>query len=123
MSRRTAYILFFAAAVIGAVWYSSTMVNIPMMSFNEAAMVGDSKKKIMVPVRVLKDKGVNAEGGTLTFFGKDREGTESKIFYDGEDPIEAGQILSAAERNSEISVAGHTCGERFHIKSILFAAY
>lgn len=117
MGRRTLFIIFFAIIVVGTVIYAAVSVDIPEHTFGQAANVGESVKKVIVPGNLL-DREVVPEGATLTFYMTDSEGVESKIFYDGQEEIPAAKMADAAKQKRSISVSGHVCGDRFHAKGI-----
>jgi len=115
--RRLLFITFFLLVTAGVVWYAASSVEIPQYTFEQAAGVGDSKKKVIVTGKVI-EKEVTPNGGSITFYMVDERGQESKIFYDGQDPVSAEQLAAARESGKNISVAGHTCGDRFHTSGI-----
>lgn len=117
MKRRTAVILIFLLFAAGVAWYASLNARAPEISFEQAAQVGDSKKKVLVSGRLL-DRDIVPEGKSLTFYMVDNLGNESKIFYDGEEEIPHQMLADARKAGRSISVAGHTCGDRFHTSMI-----
>lgn len=119
MQRKTLYILAFVLLVGFTVWYASSTVVVPEYTFAQAAGAGDSVKKVIVPGTVL-DQGVVPEGATLTFYMADASGAQSKVFYDGQDPVPAEKITQAKAAGRGIAVSGHVCGDRFHAKGITF---
>jgi|GEM_PF-2354017 len=119
MQRRTLFIIFFLVVVVGTVIYAASSVDIPEYTFTQAAGVDESVKKVIVPGSVI-EREVVPEGTTLTFYMTDADGTESKVFYDGQEEIPASKVADAAKTNSRISVSGHVCGDRFHAKGISF---
>jgi hypothetical protein len=124
MSRRTIFTVSFLVFVTAIVWYASSMIRIDELSFNQAAQVGDHKKKVMVATKVVKDKEISSQGeAAVTFFAIDREGTESKVLFEGSDKLTAGQLSNAAEKGAEISIAGHMCGDQFKATNVYLPAY
>lgn len=117
MQRRLTFVLLFLLFAAGIAWYASTHMTVPESSFTDAAKVGDSKKKILVTGR-LAEKEIVPEGKALTFYMVDRDGIESKVFYDGQEEIEAATLADAKNAGRNVSVAGHTCGDRFHVSMI-----
>lgn len=115
--RRVLFIVFFLLVTVGVVWYAASSVEIPQFTFEQAAGVGDSKKKVIVTGKVA-EKDVTPEGSAITFYMLDSRGQESKVFYDGQDPVTAEQITAARQAGKNVSVAGHTCGDRFHTSGI-----
>lgn len=123
MSRRVIFTTAFIVFVAAIVWYASAWVRIPELSFNEAAKIGDHKTKVMVPTKVVKGRDILPEGESVVFFAIDREGTESKVFVEQADKLTASQLATAAERGSEISIAGHVCGDQFKASNVYLPAY
>lgn len=123
MNRRVFYTLAFFALVAAVVWAASVTVRIPELTFNEAAQVGDHKTKVMVPTKVVKGRDIIPDGPTVVFYAVDRNGTESKVFVENADKLTASQLSSAAEKGSEIQVAGHMCGDQFKASNVYLPAY
>jgi hypothetical protein len=123
MSRRAAFTTAFLVFVGVVVWYASSMIRIDELSFNEAAKIGDHKTKVMVATKVVKGKEIVPQEGSVVFFAVDREGTESKVLFEGSDDLTAGQLASAADKGAEISLAGHVCGDQFKATNVYLPAY
>jgi hypothetical protein len=119
MSRRLTFILFFLAIAVSVSWYAASSIDIPEYSFQQAAGVGDAKKKVIVTGTVAA-KDITPDGGTLTFYLIDKDGEESKVYYDGQDPVPAEKIAAAQKRGEKLSVAGHMDAEYFHTSGITF---
>lgn len=119
MNRRIIFTTFFIVFAAAVAWYASANVVIPEYTFDQAATVGDTKKKVIVTGSVAP-KEVTPEGKTLTFYMLDAQGKESKVFYDGQEEIPAERIAEVKAKGEKISVAGHTCGDRFHTSGISF---
>ena len=119
MKRRTIFTVFFILFAGAVAWYASANIVIPEYSFDQAATVGDAKKKVIVTGNVAA-KDVVPDGKTLTFYMVDAQGKESKVFYDGQEEIGADRITEAKTNGEKISIAGHTCGDRFHTSGISF---
>lgn len=123
MSRRVLFTLAFFVFVGVIVWYASSMVRFPELTFNEAAKTGDHKTKVMVPTKVVKGRDITPEGEGLVFYAVDREGTESKVTLETVDKLTPSQLASAAEKGAEISIAGHVCGDGFKASNVYLPAY
>jgi hypothetical protein len=123
MTRRALFTISFFVFVGAIVWYASSMVSFPELTFSEAAKTGDHKTKVMVATKVIKGRDIVPEGETVTFYAVDREGTESKVFLEESDKLTASQLSTAAERGSEISIAGHVCGDQFKASNVYLPAY
>ncbi len=119
MGRRSFFIAFFALLVVATVWYASAVMVLPEYTFAKATQVADSVKTVMVPGTVL-DREIVPNGATLTFYMSDADGTESKIFYDGQEGVPSEKLAEAKANRRLISVSGHVCGDRFHAKGIIF---
>ncbi len=125
MSRRAIFTIATVLFLGIVVWSASGYVQVPRVTFAEAAKIDDgkaneTKKKVMVAGRVLPNREIQADGSTVTFYMSDAAGMESKIFYDGPDSVPATKLKSVAQSGQKISVAGHVCGDRFHISSVFF---
>lgn len=123
MSRRVLFTVSFFVFVGIIVWYASSMVRFPELSFNEAAKTGDHKTKVMIATKVVKARDITPEDGAITFYAVDREGTESKVTLEGADKLVPSQLASAAEKGAEISIAGHVCGDGFKASNVYLPAY
>jgi hypothetical protein len=123
MTRRTVFTVSFIVFVALVVWYASSMVRIPELSFSEAAKIEDHKTRVMVATRVVKGREITPGEGSVTFFAVDRQGTESKVLVEQSDPLIASQLSRAAESGSEVSVAGHMCGDQFKATNVFLPAY
>lgn len=117
MRRRVLFITFFVLVGGGVLWYAATFVRVPELTFAEAAKIGDSKKKVIVSGKVLA-KEVVPEGNALTFYMADSTGSESKVFYDGQDRVAPDDLRRASTAGRKVSISGHHCGDRFHTSGI-----
>jgi hypothetical protein len=123
MSRRAVFTTAFIVFVGLIVWYASSMIRIPELSFADAAKIEDHKVKVIVPTKVVKGKQITPEGTSVVFFAVDRQGTESKVLFEGSNVLTPSQLSTAAERGSEISIAGHVCGDKFKATEVYLPAY
>jgi hypothetical protein len=123
MKRRVVFTVAFIVFVAVIVWYASSMVRIPELSFNDAAKIDDHKVRVMVATKVLKDRDITPAEGTVTFYAVDRQGTESKVLVEEADPLVASQLSKAAQSGAEVSVAGHMCGDQFKATNVFLPAY
>lgn len=123
MSRRAIFTLSFFVFVGAIVWYASSMVRFPELTFNEAAKTGDHKTKVMIATKVLKDREITSSDGMVVFHAVDRDGTESKVTLEQADVLIPSQLTSAAEKGAEISIAGHVCGDGFKASNVYLPAY
>jgi hypothetical protein len=127
MSRRILFISLFALFLGAVIWYASAHVRVPELTFKEAAREaasdeGEKEKKVMIAGKVV-NKDISAADGSTTFYMVDKDGTESKVSYDGEDGLTGGQLTKAAEAGSQVSIAGHSHGDYFHAKEVFLPAY
>lgn len=120
MKRRTVFVTGAALFLAVVILYAAKFIEVPDLTFAQAAQINDTQRKVMVTGRVLPDRSITPEGGTVTFYMVDGEGRESKIFYDGPDSVDPKALKECAQYGKTISVAGHTCGDRFHISSLYF---
>lgn len=123
MSRRALFTASFIVFVGAVVWLTSASIRMPELSFNEAAKIGDHKKRVMVATKVLKDREIKAEGASVTFYAVDKNGTESKVTYEEADNLTASMLASAAKKGAEVSIAGHVCGDGFKVSQLYLPAY
>jgi hypothetical protein len=92
------------------------------MTFNEAAQVGDPKKKVMINGTVLEKDLHATTGGSSSFIMVDETGTQLKVSLDETDKFTPGQLSNAAKTKSKVSVAGHSHGDYFHASDVFFPA-
>ena len=123
MSRRAIFTVSFIAFVAVVIWFTSAAVRLPELTFHESMQIGDHKKRVIVPTKVVKERLITPEGTAVTFYAVDRQGTEAKVHYEGSDVLTAGQLSKAAESGAEISVAGHYCGDQFKANQVYLPAY
>ena len=123
MTRRTIFTASFIVFVGVIIWVASSSIRIPELSFDEASKVGDHKTKVIVPTKVVKEKEISDQGNVVVFYAVDRNGTEAKVTFEGTDALSASQLGTAAQRGSEITVAGHYCGDGFKATHVNFPAY
>lgn len=121
MSRRTYYMGSIILFVPVIVWYAGKFSTVPILNFVEAHVVADStgdSKKVIVPGTILEDKGIEEGGSEITFYLKDADQSVERVDYDGSEKIDVQALKQAAAAGSQIRVAGHICGERFHAKNL-----
>lgn len=113
MTRRSVFIVTFALIATLTTWYGLATVDVPELSFNEAATVNDSKKKVVVVGTVVSDK-IEDSDGDLIFSMKDQQGTISRVQYGGQDPVSAEDVRDAYSGKKSVSISGHSHGDYFH---------
>ena len=123
MSRRVVFTVSFLVFVAVIVWLTSASIRLPELSFNDAAKIGDHKKRVMVATKVVKDREIASQGASVTFYAVDRNGTESKVLYESADKLTASMLATAAKKGSEVSLAGHVCGDAFKVSELYLPAY
>ena len=123
MTRRRIFTTAFIVFVGAIVWYASSMIRIPELTFDEAAKIGDHKARVMIPSKVIRASDIAPDGSTVTFFVVDRKGVESKVYYEGSDALTPSQLANAAKSGNEISIAGHVCGDQFKASAVYLPVY
>lgn len=113
MSRRNLFIVSFALIAVFATWYGLATVDVPDVSFNEAAAITDSKVKVIVSGLVASGD-VGDDNGALTFSMRDGQGSVLRVQYEGQDPVTGDDVRTAFTEKRGVSVSGHSHGEYFH---------
>ncbi len=113
MTRRSVFIVAFVLIAGLTTWYGLATVDIPELTFSQAASVNDSKKKVIVVGTIASDQVEDADGD-LVFTMKDAGGTASRVQYAGQDPVSVADIKNAYKGKVSVSVSGHSHGDYFH---------
>lgn len=116
-------ILFTTAAVVflaGVILYAAKFIDVPNVTFAQATQIGDPQRKVMVTGRVLPNREITPEDGTVTFYMADGDGAEFRVLYDGSDSLSPKALKDAAQYGKQVSVAGHSDGDHFHTSSVYF---
>mgnify|MGYP001559117372 CR=1 FL=1 len=97
-------IIFLFLAYLGYSFYTSSQSD--TVTFNKFDINSTASK--MIKVEIIQEKGItpNQEGG-VTFYVKDREGTEKKVTLGKEIP-------SGSNNSKFVTLTGHLPGDYFH---------
>ena len=90
--------------------YTSSQAD--TVTFNKFDINSTASK--MIKVKIIQEKGiVPNQDGSVTFYAKDREGTEKKISLSKEFPIDG-------DKSKSITLTGHLHGDYFHATEAVF---
>jgi len=113
MNRRILFIGSFAVLIALAAWYGTATVDVPDLTFREAASINDAKKKVIVTGHLVSDQ-VESKDGSLAFRMRDAAGDTVRVQYEGEEPFTAEDLQRLYRDSGSLSVSGHSHGDYFH---------